>query len=457
MRIKENLFKPQNIFFIFCLIYGSIFLFLNPPFQAPDEDAHLFKMYGFTIGSLNMKKENNRSGQILPENLISIYKYYDAMKLNNNMKTSLRELDLTSEIKLEKEKTVFLQYTPAWYTPVSYFPSFIVLWILKLLNVKPLCMIYILRFCSLFTYLALMYGAISITPVKKWLFTTIALLPLCIYQAGAISTDALTFGLGFLLIAYTLKLTLDENNKNINTKQICLWGVLFVYLCFCKYAYFPLGLLYFILPKEKFESSKVYYNGFFVINLINLFLISVFLGANFWASKGVITEITQKTLPQNVLIKYILTHPFDYLGTVIGTTKTLFSPILQNMISSFGWSFAMVPKFVSNLYYVLILAAIFYEDKKETAMLTLKNKGFAVAGILLSYLVIITSVFLLYQEYPIIYGVQGRYLTILLLLGGLVLSFKKLQTNYKVIPILIVVFSNLLMLVSILTLISRFY
>ena len=56
--LKRELFSVQNIFLVSCLFWGILFLFLNPPFQAPDEDAHFFKMYGYTSGSLNFKKLN---------------------------------------------------------------------------------------------------------------------------------------------------------------------------------------------------------------------------------------------------------------------------------------------------------------------------------------------------------------------------------------------------------------
>lgn len=467
MKNLSAIFKVQNIFLIMCLFWGAFFIVLNPPFQAPDEDAHLFKMYAYTTGSLNFKKENGYAGQILPESFVNMQKYYDVIKLNNKAKTSLKELEIVSSIELEKDKNVFFKFIPTWYTPLSYLPSFLVLWVLKFLNVKPLFMIYILRFCSLFTYLALMYGAIYLTPVKKWLFFTIAVLPLCIYQAGAISTDALTFGLGFLLFAYTLRLkstvVSDENVSNQNTigkKQLCIWGFLFIYLCFCKYAYFPLGLLYLLLPKSKFESDKVYWLGFWIINSINVLLILMFLGINFWVSDGVITELTKKTVSKTVLIKGILKNPFDYLYHVLASTKYLFRFYLNNMISSFGWTMVMIPKFLSNIYYILIFAAVFFEahaKEKSQEIFNLKDKLILFVSVAFSYLIIITSVYLLYQKYPLISGVQGRYLTILLPLTALIFTPKRFLTKSKTVPVMLVIMSNILMFAALLTMINRFY
>lgn len=455
-----NIFKVQNLFLIMCLFWGTVFLFLNPPFQAPDEDAHFFKMYGFTTGSLNFKKENGYGGQILPESFINIQKYFDYIRLEEKNKTSLREIEIVSSVELKPDNVAFHRFIPTWYTPLSYFPSFIVLWLLKLLNVKPLFMIYIMRYCSLLTYMALMYGAICLTPVKKWLFFTIGLLPLCVYQAGAISTDGLTFGLGFLLVAYTLRLKLTgKPDEKIGKKQIIFWGLIFIYLCFCKYAYFPLGILYLLLPKSKFESEKLYWLGFWGVNLVNLFVISVFLSINFRITDGMITELTARTVSKTVLIKQILQNPVEYLYNVAYTTKRMFGLYLDTMVSCFGWTITRIPKFLTNIYYLLIYAALSYNSTAEqepVQILTLKDKLLAVCGIVMSYLIIITSVFLLYQNHTLIFGVQGRYLTIFMIPAALVFT-SRYTLKSKAVPVLIAVVSNVLMFASLLTMIGRFY
>ena len=455
--LKRELFSVQNIFLVSCLFWGILFLFLNPPFQAPDEDAHFFKMYGYTSGSLNFRKLSNYSGQILPESLINIQKYYSSAKYDKKTKTSLKELKIVSEQKLEKQNTKFLKFIPSWYTPLSYFPSFIVLWIMKILNVKPLMMIYILRFCSLLVYLSLTYAAICLMPFKKWLLALIAFLPLSVYQAASISTDGLTIGLGFLLAAYTLKLKFDENPENkIGLKQIFVWGFIFIYLCFCKYAYFPLGLLYLILPQERFEDKKHYLKGFLIINLINLFLILVFLAANFWITKDVITELTAKTGSKIIILTDILKNPFEYLKNVAYTTNKRFGFYLCNVVSSFGWTYTMMPAFLTKIYYILLFLAVFY-DRKMKEEIPLKDKSIFILSVLFSYLVIITSVLLLYQRYPLILGVQGRYLTIFLPLIFLLFCSKKINISNKIIPVIFFIASNILMFGALLTMINRFY
>ena len=71
----EKIFnKAENIFLVLCLFLSGIMMFINPPFQTPDEAQHFFKMYGFTNFTFNFKILNNHTGDILPESIT--YKSY---------------------------------------------------------------------------------------------------------------------------------------------------------------------------------------------------------------------------------------------------------------------------------------------------------------------------------------------------------------------------------------------
>lgn len=454
--MKKVLFKPENIFIIVCLFWGGIFALLNPPFQAPDEDSHLFKMYGYTIGSLNYKKENGWAGQILPTSIVNIHLYYSKYKRQTELKTSLKETFLVSKIKLEKDKTEFFKCGPPSYTPLSYFPSFLVLWILKLLNIAPLAMIYILRFCTLLTYLSLTYFAIKIVPIKKWLFFLLATLPLNLYQASAITTDGLTWGAIFLFIAYTLKLKFDE--EKISLKKMIKWGILVVLISICKFAYFPFILLFFLIPKEKFESNAIRLKYFLGVLLINTAIVSLFLAYVSFVLNDIITELSAISISHAELLIDIIKHPITYLLGVIATTIRLFMPYLHSMVASFGWNATVLPDFASNLYYILLTIAALYTNKTEKGLtLTSKDRIILILTILFNYLAVITSVYLLYQRFPLILGVQGRYIAPFLGLVFLLFTNKFIKTNNKIIPTTIVVLSQFLLFISVLTLIERFY
>lgn len=161
--------KAENIFVVLSLIMGLFYLVINPPFQAPDEAQHMFKMWGYTQGTLRFKVLQNYTGDVLPLSLIKLSRY-EFMRGDTNKKITVNEIKQSLNVKLDKENKAFYTFNPTSYTPVSYFPSFLLLWVMKLLNIAPLVMMYMLRLCSLFLYTGLMYYAIKIMPVKKWLF-----------------------------------------------------------------------------------------------------------------------------------------------------------------------------------------------------------------------------------------------------------------------------------------------
>lgn len=455
--MDKKIFNIQNLFLILAIFWGSLFILINPPFQAPDEDAHFFKMYGYTEGSFSFKKENNYTGQILPENFIKLQKFYDLLKFDSDIKTSPQELASASTVQLEKNKTQFFRFIPTGYTPLSYFPSFIIMFLMKFLNFTPISMIFILRFCSLLTYLAMCYFALKITPVHKLLFFTVFMLPLNLYQAGAISTDGITSGLVFLFIAYTLKLKFSENSK-LTKKETGIWGLLITLICICKYTYIPLIFLYFIIPVEKFENKKTYLKNFLIVLLLNIFIILIFVYYIITIYSNTKYELADKTVDKSILIKFIITHPVQYLKMIFLTLSKLHRFYINNMISSFGWNSAMVPIFVSNLFYVLLFCSVFFKDLKEKSLFYhLKDKAvFLFSGILI-FLATITSVYLIYQKSPIITGVQGRYLFPLIPMFFILFSSYKYNLQNKIIPILVIGFMQILLFISVLTLILRFY
>ena len=454
--MEKTLFKTENIFFVICLLWGVIFLFINPPFQAPDEFEHFFKMWGYTQGTLRHEIQGGISGLELPESFVKLYDFYDYYR-RIDTKLPFEATAQAGNIALEKGKTEFLSFNPSSYTPLSYFPSFIVLWFLKIFSIKPLMMLYIMRFCSLLVYLALCYCAIKITPCLKWTIWMFSLLPVNIYQAAAVSVDGLTFGLIVLFFAYTLKLAFDENIKNIDIKRILLWGIMFAYICILKYAYFPLIVVYFLIPAEKFSSKKTYFKYLSIVAGICFGLICVFLSAVM--STPVLNEHTKTFLINDKidLIKQIILSPFDYLKKVLVSTYILRGFLYRNIISSVSVFFKMIPFFAVNIAYISLILSVFYKTVKEQACkISLKQKGLIVAAILVSYLLIVTSVYLIYKSQTYIVGIQGRYLTPLILFGLIVFAFPKFNISNKIVPVFLFFVSQFLLLCTFVTIIGMY-
>lgn len=106
--------------------------------------------------------------------------------------------------------------------------------------------------------------------------------------------------MGIFLVSYVLYLTHDKAANVMRKRDFVILYVMAVVIGFCKILYFPLILLYLIIPEERFGSKKqkyihigVIFGITLVLNLIWLiissgFLIEFMLGVD---SKGQIIYI----------------------------------------------------------------------------------------------------------------------------------------------------------------------
>ncbi len=449
----EKIFnKAENIFLVLCLFLSGIMMFINPPFQTPDEAQHFFKMYGFTNLTFNFKILNNHTGDILPESVINISKF-EKIGGNLKLKTTKNEIIEALKIKLEKDKTKFYAFTPTSYTPISYFPSFLILWIMKLINVPPLIMMYILRLCALFLYTGLMYQAIKIMPVKKWLLVLLGLIPMAIYEASSVTTDALTIGLAFCFIAYTIKLAYDKNIEKIGKKEFSIFGLLLTLLLICKYAYFPIILMYFCIPKKKFSSQKTRLLYFLGLLILNFLIISVYLNHLIHVSENVVSGA--QGYDKKFMIGFII-HRFNwFLDFLFQTIKSQWQVYLYSYIGILGCNDTFLPVNIIKAFIVLILTASIFKTEKKEAVFDLKSKMVFAFIFLTSSLIILTSAFILFQCYPVFCGVQGRYFIPIMPLLFFILDNKK--WSFKKLPIFLIAGIIILMPFVFITLLNRFY
>lgn len=458
MNFFKIISKPQNIFLIFCIIAGFFMIRLVPPFQISDESLHFFKIYGYTEGSLSFKKLNNTPGQILPKSVVQIDKTVDYLKFDTRARISKGEIEKLKRLELNKDKKEFYAFNPASYTPVSYFLLLIVLWIMKLANAAPFFMISALRFVSMFVYLALVYSAIKITPIKKNLFMLLALFPTSLNHACAVSTDGMVIGLCFLFIAYVLRLALDDEIKTLTKKDFVLFGVLITLISICKYVYLPLILIYFLIPKGKFPCAKNRLVYFWTLLFVNVIYTAYFILSIMYLTKGMIVPDQPSYLAdKGQVVLFILKNPLEYLHAVAVTLFGQFYHYLSSLIGSLGWLNFHITQFSLNGYTFLLAIVILFSSSKETDKydISLKMKSIMLLCYSICIFALITSVFIVFQCYPVIYGIQGRYLTPIVPL--LCLFFYNRKLHFKGLTLTIALFSVLFLLFTMILICKRFY
>lgn len=444
---------------------------INPPFQAPDETFHLYKIYGITQGSLNFKKYTTDnisgaplgkkltfSGQYLPHGLVKASRYNERITFKPELKTSFVETKKISKIPLEKNNIIFVGFPNAPYTPVSYMPALFVIWVLSLLNASPFLMLYAGRLCSLAVYLLFSYFAIKITPIRKWLFLTLALMPMVVYEASALSVDAVTNGSAFLLVGYCLYLAYGENVRFIEKKHNIIFMILTLLLSVTKFAYLPLIFLYLLIPKEKFQNVKSKYLNFSLILLLNTIITTVIVGVVIHLSESV--ESFSSNLDKGFLIKNALLHPVDYLILIIKTLVLEYKSFVSEIIGIFGWSDTNLPAYCVKSYLFLLFLVSIAGFKEKLVLINKKSKALFVFIGLVSFLLVVTACYLIFEPNDIshtIMGVQGRYLIPFLPVILLIFYNDKINFKTNLFKYIVLFIINFILFVSFIRIIARFY
>ena len=454
--------KPQLFFITFAGFFGLLILLLTPPFQIPDEIIHFNKAYQISEGNLISIKQNNRIGGYLPSSLVKITEPFLGLRWNTNAKTNYQIITKQFKIPLNENEKIFIDFpNNALYSPISYIPQSLSIFVLRKFNLPPLFIFYGARLFTLLFWILGIYHAVKVIPFYKWLLVLLALLPMSLFINMSLSADVMTNLLSFLFIAYTLKYTFIGQNFSI--KDFIIMAFLIMMLASAKLVYTPLILLILLIPKSKFKSKNQYY-----LQLIALFVIAIgtFI---FWS-----TILKSLYLPYSLYNKefrdgasliecvdahaqlnYILNHGTYIFRVILNSMIQSFDMYFQGYIGTFGWLDTRLPLWFTILAYMVI----FWVALTEKSMLTkLQHKIIVFIALISTIGLILISQHLSWDCVggEIIFTIQGRYFIPVFPL--LFLLFYNIRLNYSklVIP-LVIVFSVISLSLTIYTIHQRYY
>jgi uncharacterized membrane protein len=287
----------------------------------------------------------------------------------------------------------------------------------------------------------LVVGALRILPQQKWTLAWLALLPSSLILHASLTGDAVTNGLCFWLLAAILSLIFTE--KNIaEAPRWLLFGIFIssAMMTLSKPVYFPLVLLTWLIPKEKFKRPSRFFAFAGAILLVNLTLLawwysyagSLFIpygDYNPTFREGV--QLNEGVQPHEQLA-YVVTHPIGFLKTAVLSYVESGPATLAHYFGKFGWEKNYLPGWLIGL---LFFATIAVSTSAQTPVFNLKLKhrlGFAaIALAMMGALALV-----LYMQWmPVgserVSALSGRYFfpvfpLFLLGLGGL-----SIKTNKK--------------------------
>ena len=411
--MKNNILgiKPQTLFLIIGLIYGLGFLLINPPFQGADDDMHFDKALYLSEGQVIPKVLNHYAGLFVPESTHNLELYFLTTVRDNHEKIGIDNItnQLYQPLNVNNKFFDNIVSTGAiiTYSPVPYLASSFAIALGEILNFSPIILMYLGRLANLFIYLFIIYIAIRVTPIHKWVFLMLALMPVALFQGSSLSADSFTIAISFLVIAIFLKYSFDDNKKEININAVGILFGLMLMLVLSKQPYLFLIFLFFLIPTHKFGNTRKMFLVFCFL-LISTSLISMIW--NLTVNKFYVPNYPNVSIHNQ--ISFLISHPFSFPFTL--TNTILSTKILSNIIISFvgrlGWGAVILPNWLITIY-IFILGLTSLLDKTDI-LINLKQK------IIIFMTFLIVTIFICLSMYitgtPVgqntIGSLDGRYL-----------------------------------------------
>jgi uncharacterized membrane protein len=414
---KLNKLSPHILFVFLAAFFGLLTLIITPPFQVPDEINHFYRAYQISEGNFIPIKQDKRIGGNLPASLTKITEPFIGLSWNLHAKTNSKTIAEQFKTPLNPKERRFLDFpNTGMYSPVSYFPQSIEIFVLRNFNLPPLYIFYGTRLFTLAFWTVILFWAIKIIPFYKWFFTLIALLPMSLFINMSLSADVTTNLLSFLLIAYILKLAYSD--LFVTTQSFIFICILAILLASAKLVYSPILFLYLLIPQKKFYSKKTYYTQLIILFFISsgtllfwtkimnsLYLPYSEYNVNF---RDNVTLI--KCADMHEQFQYITHHGFYIWHVFTNSMRQSFDMYFQGYIGTFGWLDTKLPLWFIYFSYATLFVIAFSDDNKN---INLKHKHKLV---IIASLIVITSLILLSQHLTwdcvggdIISTIQGRY------------------------------------------------
>ncbi|HEU5005125.1 MAG TPA: DUF2142 domain-containing protein [Candidatus Saccharimonadales bacterium] len=421
-------FKRPELFFLSCAaLFGFLMVVLTPPMQTYDEQDHFFRAY--QLSTFNLRPDivsegpgispSQAPGGNLPVNVAKMgYGYLYSVRLDVNhtshyklgvLKNNFKNL---AWLKVDNNQKQAAYFPGAGaYSPISYLPQIVAIWLGRLAHTPILWFFYLGRIFNLAAWIALVYFAIKLLPVGRWLMVAIALLPVSLFQAATFSADAMTNGLTFLVVALFCYLLAQ---KEVSRKDLIITLAATGALSLCKSGFWPLALLFWLIPIRNFGSSKKYLLSNLSITGLSLALFGLWYSlVKFVIPYMAAVQRAGETINYQQQVKYIEGHPFSFVvvlwheyfnSTMIG--------VLKYGVGILGWGEASIG-LAGFLLIILVLVLGILMAVTEKNNSNLKWPQRLGSLIIAAGLVLMMSISLYAAFTPLhsrsIDGLQGRY------------------------------------------------
>lgn len=415
---------PERAFLLLGSILGVLCVFLTPAFQVPDETRHFYRAFQVSelrmldIVALHDIPTLYHRGALVPKSLVAFVDSSEVVATRFRLPNKVTPSKMLGGLRtgLDAGQREYVPVTP--YPPAGYLPQAVGIAVGRLLAGSPLVLFYLGRLFALAAFLALVFLAVRITPILKWTYVLLALMPMTLYLAASNSVDGVVIGVSFLLSAQLLAWAYDPTKTRIGPADVVYLTGLALTLALSKAVYLSLLGLLLLVPREKFASTIRY------LLTVGGTLGSCLVACGLWwlltqwlTTPGPPIDLGRHAsdLPNLLDVSperqfaYLLSNPFAVPGVVVATIATFHRLYLYSFVGALGWHDTYLPFWIVWAYYVALIAASL---SGSAVRVRWAAKGLAVLIFVLTGLV---SLFVLYAFWSlvgmnVVISFQGRYL-----------------------------------------------
>ena len=390
------------------LVVESLSL-LIPPLQSADESAHLSRAYLLSEGDIFLEAPDGDTGGNIDTGLVAYIASFDSVTSQYQTKVTRANILSSQQLTWTGRRQFQDIFNTAVYFPIPYIPQAAAFFIGEHAHLRIATTYYLSRLLSLFVALSLLFAAAALYPMPLFvlaLFVT----PMSLFQLASPSLDGVTFGTCALMAALFLR----GSDPRVSFTRCMHAGLSLccLSLAVSRIAMIPVTLL----PLALFSKRRSYA---YVLSAAFSFLLSVA-----WIAYAVVTV---KGMPGRevgalgTLFEYVL-HPASLFWIVFNTftnTDVLWSYWAQ-FVGVFGYLDTPLDPYV-YITFALCLGALvaisFWCDRFHRL-----DQG--------DWILIASAVLSLFLNFVIelitwtppgaqeIEGIQGRYFTPVLIIGG---------------------------------------
>ena len=409
--MRKITLSPVLVFSIIALFFGTLIIFLTPPFAGGDEEAHFVRAYGISRGQLVVE----RYGELeLPQ---SYRKTIGCIQTSTPIPGKIYTYDSTGygkdktgalscalSLPLDRPNSEGVYTTASSYSPTTYIPQVIAIWVGKLFNLPIVVMLYLMRIFVMIAYVAMIAFAIRLLPIRKWALAGVALLPYSILHFTNPGGDYMLYGSISIFVATIVKsLYLSPSQLRKKNKQL-----IFITLAAGVMMILPKGLI----PGVLFLPLIFFYGGRKQFVWQKIIVASIIAVVGLLWQKAVGGDVME---PPESASSSVFTLPLAFLKTMFyGWTSFDF---FYN--GSGGGGAAAVPSVIVTLVNMMIAMYLMVGYAKDTSMIKvneIQRKLLGWVGILVaagvvgaSFAAIHIAASYLQSGDNIIKGVQIRY------------------------------------------------